>query len=341
MSAVPAIRFEQFGKPQEVLTLGSVEVGDPGPGEVRVELLAAAVNPSDIGIILGKYGRLPELPTTPGREGVGVIAAVGDGVDGDLQGSWVRFPAHAGVWREAVIAKADELLRVPTGLPLDQAALAYVNPPTALRLLDDFGGDLSSGDWIIQNGANSALGILVLQLAKRRGLKVVNVVRREELIDPLKELGADVVVLEEETDFPKRITELTGGDRPRLALNAIGGESALRLLNALGNGGTHVTFGAMTFDEIRWPTRQLIFEDKRIRGFWFDRWQREADAGAQQALWEEVFTLTRDGVFRVPIAGKYPLSGYADALKANAAPRLGKVLLYGERYPADLRDELG
>jgi trans-2-enoyl-CoA reductase len=206
--------------------------------------------------------------------------------------------------------------------------MASVNPPTAIRLLEDF-GTLGAGDWIIQNGANSNVGIAVIQYARKLGLRTVNTVRRDELIQPLLDLGADVVVTEDEP-YHKQIAELTGGDRPRLALNSIGGESALRILNSLGPGGTHVTFGAMSFEAIRFPTRQLIFDDIHLCGFWLTRWRKDQSPEALKALDDQVYSLIADGTFDFPVAATYPLSQFQEALEHNSQPRFGKVLLVSD-----------
>jgi NADPH:quinone reductase-like Zn-dependent oxidoreductase len=227
-----------------------------------------------------------------------------------------------------MIAPAQELRALPSGLDAHSASMASVNPPTAIRLLEDY-GDLQPGDWVIQNGANSNLGIAVIQYAKKLGLKSINVVRREELKQPLKDLGADVVVTEDD-DYHKEIESLIGGPKPKLALNSIGGESAMKLLNSLCDGGTHVTFGAMTFDPIRFPTRQLIFNDIRICGFWLTHWRKNNASEEDQALSDQVYSLIGDGTFKFPVAATYPLDEFQKALEHVREPRLGKVLLTGE-----------
>ncbi len=118
---------------------------------------------------------------------------------------------------------------------------------------------------MVQNAANSAVGRSVIQIARARGLKTLNVVRRPELIDELKALGADVVVTED-TDLRTSVEELCGGSRPRLALNAVGGASALNLANALADRGTHVTYGAMGRQPLKIPNGLLIFREITFRG---------------------------------------------------------------------------
>lgn len=319
------LRHHEYGKPSEVLECAECEVPEPGAGEVLIRLRRAVINPSDLGMIQGSYGRLRELPAVAGREGIGEVVALGSGVEEPGVGAWVRFPEDPGVWREYTVAKAAALLEVPNDLPLDQAAMAFVNPPTALRLIDDF-ESLEPGDWIIQNAANSAVGLSVIALAKARGLRTLNVVRRPELVDPLLQRGADAVVLEEDA-YEKDPSRWVGEGAIRLGLNSVGGESVIKIIRAMSDGGTVVTFGGMVGTPVRFPTRNLIFNDIELRGFWFDRWKREVSPAGLLSFYQEVFQLIREGVFDLPVEAVYPLPSFREALEHQARPRLGKVLL--------------
>lgn len=320
-----ALRYATHGKADDVLTAEPLSYPKPGAGEVAIRLLAAAIHPSDLGMIGGVYGRLRKLPATAGREGVGEIIALGNGVEGWKIGQRVRMPEDRGTWQSVTLAKTDELLAVPSDLPVEQAAMAFINPPTALRLLEDF-VELEPGDWIIQNAGNSAVSQCVIQLARERGLRTLNVVRDERWEAPLKALGADIVVTES-SDYFKRIDELTASARPRLALNSIGGESVGRLLRCLGDDATLVTFGGMTGEPIRFPTRQLIFNNLRLAGFWMDRWNRQASQQARTQLFETVYAAIRKGKLHCPVDATYPLFEYKNALaRAEQGGRNGKVL---------------
>jgi len=319
-----AVVYRQFGKPLDVLEVAELPLPQVGPGMVKVRLLAASINPSDFGMILGSYGKLKELPAVAGREGVGEVIEVGAGVDTVAVGERVRFPEEAGVWQTAAVVPAAGLWKIPTDIPVEMAAMAWINPPTAWRILRD--GHFEDGAWVIQNAANSAVGLFVIQMARNLGLHTINVVRREELIEPLKKLGGDVVVTEE-SGYEKDIAALTGGEKPAIALNSVGGASALRLINALGDGGRLVTFGAMSFEPIRFPTRQLIFNDISLEGFWLDRWFRQNSRARIQVMFDRIFALMREGKVTAPVAAKFGLSQFRDAIASNNTPRLGKVLL--------------
>nr|WP_281398109.1 2-enoyl thioester reductase domain-containing protein [Ruficoccus amylovorans] len=305
-------------------------VGQPGPGEALVALRAAVIHPSDMGMIGGTYGRLPDLPAVAGREGVGEVLAVGAGVSGLEPGQQVKMPEAPGAWMQAVVVPAESLIRIPNNVPVEMAAQAFINPPTALRILRDF-IDFKPGEWIIQNAANSAVGISLIQLARHCGLKTINIVRDVATWEPiLKEMGADVVVAED-SGFEKNIKELTGGAKPRLGLNSIGGESVIRIIRCLADQGKVVTFGGMVGDKVRFPTRNLIFNDVCLCGFWMDRWVRTHDQAEFEAMQAEIYDLMAEGALKLPIDSRYPFDKALDAVaRANAGGRKGKVLILSD-----------
>jgi trans-2-enoyl-CoA reductase len=319
-----AIVFSEHGKPDEVLRMVESELSGPTAGEVSLRMHAASINPSDLGIIAGTYGTLPPLPAVAGLEGIAEIVEIGEKVSSLGIGDRVKIPNGIGAWQTNMIAPAKGLIKIPREIPIEQAATAFVNPPTALLLLQEV-TNLEPGDWIIQNAANSAVGIAVIQIAKHMKLKTINLVRREELCQSLLELGADIVLLDND-DYPKALNEITNGLKPKLALNSIGGKSAYRLCKSLDKGGTHVTFGAMTGEPTRFPTRYLIFNDIQLTGFWVTRWLEEAGPKTTDATYLKIFDLLEKGIIQTQIETTHPLEGFKKALDHNAQPRLGKVL---------------
>lgn len=330
-SKVSAIVFYAHGAPAEVVRVEEIKVAEPRADEARVRLLAAPINPADLNVIEGRYPIRPALPGVPGVEGVGMVEAVGGGVTRVRVGDRVLLPHGYGTWREAGVVNAAGLAVVPESLPTEQAAMVKINPATALRMLRDF-ADLKPGDWVLQNAANSAVGRAVIQLARAAGLRSANVVRRVELIEELRAEGADVVLVEG-GELQAQIAEATRSADIRLALNAVGGDSAVRLAGALAVGGTIVTYGAMGRQPLRIPNGQLIFQDIRWRGFWVSSWYRRAPAEAHAAMFAELFALAGRGVIHMPVERIYPLAEAVAAL-AHAAQgrRAGKILFGGEEW---------
>jgi len=322
---VKGLRYERSGAPAEVLALVEQEVPAPGPAEALVALRVAGIHYSDLGLINGSYGRARDLPAIAGREAVGEVVALGPGVSGLAVGALVQMPPDAGVWTEAVVTKAEELYVIPDGVPVEQGAMAFINPPTAWRMLHDF-VELRPGDWLIQNGGTSAVGVLVTQLARHFGWKVVSVVRDAAVAGRLQAEGAAVVVAED-SGFEKEPRALTGGAPIKLALNCVGGESAGRLCRAVAPGGVVVTYGGVTSEPMRFPTRPLIFNDVTLRGFWLDRWMRAQPPTEARAFLDRMLGLLRDGVMRQPVAGRYALTDWRAALeRAFHGGREGKIV---------------
>lgn len=320
-----ACRLTAFGANPPGISLGQVPELVPGSNEVLVRMLAAPVNPADLNVIEGTYGELPALPCTIGNEGVGVVERVGASVEGITVGRMV-LPLSFGTWAEEMVVPAESLIALPEGLDPVQAAMLSVNPATAWRMLHDF-ARLEPGDWIVQNAANSGVGRAVVQLAKALGFRTLNVVRRSELIDELQKIGADVVVTEE-ANLKDETSTLCGGQAPKLALNAVGGASALNLANALRPGSPLVTYGAMGRQPLKIPNGMLIFKNLSFRGFWLRRWKETANPAEVRETYEKLSAYLLAGVLHTPVHKTFPLSLAPEAVvEAAREKRSGKVLL--------------
>ncbi|XP_024855126.2 enoyl-[acyl-carrier-protein] reductase, mitochondrial isoform X3 [Bos taurus] len=283
-SRVRALVYGHHGDPAKVVELKNLELAAVGGSDVHVKMLAAPINPSDINMIQGNYGLLPQLPAVGGNEGVGQVVAVGSGVTGVKPGDWV-IPANPGLgtWRTEAVFGEEELITVPSDIPLQSAATLGVNPCTAYRMLVDF-ERLRPGDSIIQNASNSGVGQAVIQIAAARGLRTINVLRDrpdlQKLTDRLKNLGANHVVTEEELRKPEMKSFFKDVPQPRLALNCVGGKSSTELLRHLAPGGTMVTYGGMAKQPVIASVSQLIFKDLKLRGFWLSQWKKDHSPGA-------------------------------------------------------------
>jgi trans-2-enoyl-CoA reductase len=322
---VLAARVHQFGNPADVLQLDEVERAPPRPNEVVIDLLAAPINPADINIIEGRYGIKPTLPAAIGNEAIGRVVETGSAVTSVSIGDLVR-PLHLGCWTHRLVLPADKLAPVPPDLDVDQSAMLTVNPPTAYGMLTDF-VDLKTGDWIVQNAANSGVGHCVIQIARRLGFRTLNVVRRPELIPDLESLGADRVVTED-FDFRSGIEGLCNGQCPRLALNTVGGASALNLANALSRDGIHVTYGAMSKQPLKIPNGLLIFRRLDFRGFWLKRWMESLSEPKRAKAFDFLHDMIRDGSLHIPVEASYPLEDVRNAVAhAMREKRGGKILL--------------
>jgi trans-2-enoyl-CoA reductase len=324
--SINAAVYEKHGNPADVLNVETGPWPTPAADEAVVKMSAAPINPADLNQIEGKYPVRPELPATPGFEGAGVVVELGAGVKGITSGALVILPHNVGTWRDAVVVKARELVVVPDGIEPVQAAMLKINPLTAWRLLHDY-VDLQKGGWLIQNAANSATGRDVIQIAHELGYKTVNVVRRAELVDELRAEGGDIVLVDGD-NLREEVKSATGGASIRLGLNSVGGDSALRLANCLGPGGTLVSFGAMSLQPLKIPTGLLIFKDLRFRGIWINKWYDNATPSERMETFRSLFDMARRGLLKTKVEKAYPLSEVKTAVAhAAQSKRGGKIIL--------------
>jgi trans-2-enoyl-CoA reductase len=250
---------------------------------------------------------------------------VGADVKGLTSGALVILPHNVGTWRDAVAVKADDLVVVPADIKPVHAAMLKINPITAWRLLHDY-VDLARGDWLIQNAANSAAGRAVIHIARELGYKTVNVVRRWELVDELRAEGGNIVLVDSE-NLRREVQDAIGGPSIRLGLNAVGGESALRLANCLAPGSTLVTYGAMSLQPLKIPNGLLIFKDLRFRGIWINKWYDNATPAQRMEAFQRLFEMAKRGLLQTKVEKAYPLSEAKTAV-AHAArgQRSGKII---------------
>lgn len=290
--------FQEFGKPNEILQFGerSFEFPSEEKSDVLVRMVSSPLNPADINVMEGTYGRLPDcFPCIGGNEGVGIVEQLPTDYDVDFEVGDVVIPIGRGIgcWSEWITVQAEELMKIPNPerFSFEELATIRVNPLAAYLMLTDY-VDLNEGDWVIQNGSNSMVGRLVIQLCKAMNLKTINLIRGgesfEEKRDTLLSLGADVVLSEEDFNI-KDLSELIGGEGEasiRLGLNCVGGDSAKRVVRSLSTDGVMVTYGGMSFQPVTASTSSLIFKNISYRGFWVDPKPIERKIEAVHAILE-------------------------------------------------------
>jgi len=331
-----AILFEQTGEPAQVLRCGERPRPEPGPGEVLVRMLAAPVNPSDLLSVRGQYARLPSLPATPGFEGVGMVESAGPGLLGRfLVGKRVAaLNSRTGSWAEFAVVSARQAIPLSSRLPVEQAAMFFVNPATAYiltrRLLA-----VPEGEWLLQTAAGSALGRMVIRLGRRFGFRTLNIVRRAEQVAELEALGGDVVTAASGDDLRARVLSATGGAGVRFAIDAVGGALASAVAGCLASGGKLVLYGTLSGDPLSISPRELIGAGATIEGFWLGLWMQRLGLAGKLRLVRTLTRLILDGVLRSEVGDAYPLEQIAAAVTAAERPgRGGKVLLKIEpRHP--------
>ena len=321
-----AVRFNAFGTPHEVAGCAEVpDPGEPGPDEVVIEVEAFPINPADLLTISGGYASKPPLPATPGAEGVGRVVAKGGRVEHVREGDRVLLLCREN-WAQRRRCKGAEVLRLPDGGDVLQLAMLKVNPATAWLMLTGY-VKLNAGDWVIQDAANSGVGTNLIKLARAEGWRTVNVVRREELIGPLKAEGADVVAVDG-LDLAERVGAETGGAPIRLGIDAIAGEITLRLVACLGDGATLVNYGMLSGRPCMVSPNDLVFRAITLTGFWLAKELRGMPREQIEALYADLGRRLRAGQIGAKVEATYGIEEIRAALAhAEREGRGGKVLV--------------
>ncbi|WP_313272767.1 zinc-binding dehydrogenase [Stenotrophomonas sp.] len=315
-----------FGEPADVLVLGDSPIPQPGPGEVRIKTLLAPIHNHDLWTVRGKYGYKPTLPAIGGSEAVGIIEALGEGVEGITIGQRVMAASVHGTWAEYFIAPARMVIPVPDGIADEAAAQLIAMPLSALMLLEFLQAE--PGQWIVQNTANGAVGKTLAMLAAARGVHVLGLVRRDAGVDELKALGISNVLSTAQPDWKARAQALLGDTLAHAAVDSIGGQASADLVSLLGDNGTLVSFGTMAGEAMQIPSGDLIFKQATVKGFWGSKVSQQMSVENKRRLVGELLQRVLSGKLELPVQAIYGLADVAEAVRASLLPgRKGKVLL--------------
>ena len=263
------IRVHELGGP-EVLRIEDLDVGDPGPGEVRIKVEAVGLNRAEAMYRAGRYPVKPQLPTLIGYEGVGTIEAVGKGVAEYKEGERVCVlpmiqQGQYGIWGEQAIVPARILLPAPRGLSNAEAASIWMQYMTAFAIIEV--ADVGIGDGVIVRAASSSVGIAAIQLANWAGAVSIAATRTHAKSDALRAQGAAQVVATEEEDLVERVMEITGGKGAYVAFDPVGGPYVETLAMALRPRGILFVYGGLSEQPTPYPHWPMAFKGCSMRGW--------------------------------------------------------------------------
>ncbi|KRB76457.1 NADPH:quinone oxidoreductase [Nocardioides sp. Root190] len=321
-----AVMHHEFGDPADVLGVEEIDVPEPGPGEVRLRTLLAAIHNHDLWTIRGSYGFKPEMPARAGTEAVAVVEAVGEGVDHLAVGQRVASGGTFGAWAEQFIARAGGLIPVPDGLSDEVAAQLVSMPFSAISLLESL--DLAPGDWLVQNAANGAVGRMVAQLGAARGINVVGLVRRSAGVEELAAHDIGRIVATDTDDWAEHVRAIVGDAPIKVGVDSVGGRASGEVLSLLAESGTLVVFGAMQSPTMEISSGDVIFKQATVKGFWGSTVSRTMPADQRRALFGELIQRIGEGSLTLPVDTIYSFDEVRTAAAANMEPgRTGKILL--------------
>ena len=318
-----AVRFHEFGGP-EVLRYEDVDEPSPGPGEAVVRLGACGVNFIDTYQRTGAYN--VALPHTAGQEGAGEVVAVGEGVANVAVGDRVAFSGTSASYAESVRVAADRLVKLPEGVDAETGAAALLQGMTA-HFLATSTYPLAPGHTCLVHAAAGGVGLLLTQMAKMRGARVLATVSTEEKAELARGAGADEVIRYTEQDFVAEVKRLTDGAGVQVVYDSVGKDTFDGSLDCLEERGLLALFGQSSgrvppMDPQTLNAKGSLFLTRPTLGS-YTRTREELDWRAG-----DVFGWIADGALNVRVGARFPLSAAADAHRALEGRRTtGKVLL--------------
>jgi len=263
------VRIHTLGGP-EVLRIEELEVGEPGPGEVRIRVEAVGLNRSEAMYRAGRYPVQPRLPSLIGYEGAGTIEALGAGVEGFAVGDRVCVlpmisQGQYGIWAEQAIVPARILLPAPPGLTSAESASIWMQYMTAYAIVEV--ANVGIGDGVIIRAASSSVGLAAIQLANWAGAVSIACTRTGDKRQALLEHGAAHVIATEEEDLVARVMEITGGKGARTAFDPVGGPYVDTLAQALAPRGILFVYGGLSEQPTPYPHWPCAMKGLSMRGW--------------------------------------------------------------------------
>src|SRR6267378_405950 len=315
------------GEPSDVIELNTVAESELGQEDVLISMEAAPLNPSDFVLVRGMYGIQPAFPSPIGAEGVGRVIQTGSKVDRALQGKRVLIlPTYEqGTWADQVVVPLRNIVPMSEEADALQLAMIGINPATAYLLLNRY-VSLMPGDWIGQTAANSAMGEYTIKLAKLAGVKTLNVVRRQEAAEQVRQFGGDRVVLQGDNLY-KDIEQALGGKKLSLVLDMVGGTPVGELARSLKTGGSIVSYAILSGQFPAISPKDFLYRGLSHHGFWLGNWIPNAPRTEIQEIYQKLGELVADGSLSAAVEHVYPLEQFKEAFKQSLKPyRGGKIL---------------
>ncbi len=324
-----ALMLPKIGRPED-LVLEEVASPLPGPGEVLVDMHAAAVNFPDLLTIEGKYQFRPDLPFVPGKEGAGVVAAIGDGVTRVKPGDRVMIQVEYGTFAEQAIAPEHECYLVPDAIPFDEAASIGIAFQTSYLALMDRAA-IQPGETVLVTAATGSVGIAAMQLAKQHGCTVIAGLTTSSKEAVARENGADYVI-DLSVDDPKnsvrdQVYTVTDGQGVDVVIEMVGGDVFAGALRSVKFRGRLIVVGFTSGVITEMKTNYVLLKNIAVIGV--DRGQyRDNEVDWMQRAQDEIFQLCVDGKVGMPVQAHFPMEDIVGAFDLIRGRKIqGKVVL--------------
>lgn len=318
--------------PERDLEIEEIKIPKVEKGEVLVKMFASPINPSDLAYLTGNYTEVPLYPTTPGIEGSGTVVAVSGGILAKrLMGKTVMCSASnkGGTWAQYMVTKATKCIPLGKGISLQEGATMLVNPLTALVIAEI--SKKGKHKAIINTGAASSLGKMLIRLCATRNIDLVNVVYKREQKEHLESLGAKFVLNSSEENFQNELSELCQKLNVSLAFDAVSGDMTGSLLQSIMPGGEVKIYGGLSGEAPTFNPRELILNDKIISGLNLSSYVGKGGLLKAISLTGKVKKMVKNEL-KTTIAAKYGIDKVNEAINDYKQHMSGgKVLLLLER----------
>jgi NADPH:quinone reductase-like Zn-dependent oxidoreductase len=309
------------------LDLQEIPVPTLEAGQLLIKVRLANINPSDLHFIKGEYG-IPRVAGKPGGfEACGDVVAAGEGAE-KLVGKRVAFVAtHSGAWADYAVSDARSATVMPDAVRDEDAAAFYVNPLTAAAMFEIARAE--GGGAFLMSAAASQLGKLLAGLARDEGVKAIALVRRDEHLRQLKELGAAEAVNVADGTAMKRVTEIIRASKPRVFLDAVCDQISADVFFAMPARARWIIYGVLSTNSPKLTQPgHFVFLDKQIRGFWLTQWLREQPKETVGKAFATVIDRFSTGKWKTDVAAVVPLAeAHAKLPALLGKPNAGKVML--------------
>lgn len=320
-----ALVCKQFG-PVEDVELQELPSPEPGPGEVLVDVRAAGVNFPDLLAVQGKYQIRSEPPFTPGAELSGVVAKLGEGVEGFSVGDEVIGIFAGGAFAEQCVVAAGDLFVKPASISFEQAAGLSITYGTSYYALKQL-AKLQPGETVLVLGAAGGVGTSAVQLAKAMGAHVIAAASTAEKLEFATRAGADDTINYSQEDLRERIKALTGGKGPDIVYDPVGGDLSEAAFRSIAWGGRFLVIGFAAGTIPKLPLNLPLLKCASIIGVFWGSWIKRFPAEGA-ANFEELAEMLSSGRLDLLVTEVYPLEDYHAAFRAIAERRArGKVIL--------------
>jgi NADPH:quinone reductase len=316
-----AVVFDQTGEPSNVLRLATVADPKPGDGSVLVQVTARPIHPADLAFIRGQYRIRPTFPQVAGLEGYGTVMENDRGI---APGSRVAF-RWPGSWAEIAAVPVTQIVEVPADIAPDTACQVSLNPVTAWALLDE--ANVGAGDWIMLTAAMSTVSNLIAEIARKRGLRMIGLVRGD-VGAAAERTGADLVLSTADPEIANKVAAATGEQRVSALLDSVGGALLPTLFTMLAPGARIIAYGVQDREAASITNAMMVYSNLIWKGFGIDRWLSGQAPAVRQAMFDDLWSMIRNGVLSLPVAARHPLERFLEAIAEDSRPkRMGKVII--------------